>query len=475
MNLPDKLASLVSRLPTSGRPRHTLLYVTEAVTYRAVADGRGELLGEVAAVEKTCEGVDYLPETVEYVLTKGPKPARRVWILYDRLETHTLALPAAQAAGIGAAALTQALMFELEAVTGVSVVNRQIGYCLTASDDEMRTYWVSLLSQRVFDRLGHTVRQCRGRLAAVLHPGGLPRPLADDALQPWLRLEYWPDQVVAVCARHRDDPPEMSVIPTEGIGDGWRSEVDEWVEEHQDVKHREILTCGRTLLMGDNLPLTWSLDDPAARRHWLQGWAAALARRKDLHAPLLQETSAINPDHLYMGLSGLAALLVVGGHFGWHTWQKLDYQAKAAELRRLEKRVQSLRDGIKSRRATLDGLNRDVTLLEEGFQHFPELLERLRARPARLLEALARNRPAGVVLDGIGRDGDVWKIHGVAVYFDAPNRYATALEAPARQLGFELLPPAKEDLELFVRGGPWGFDLKLKDLGLGGIARGDDD
>ncbi len=473
MNLSDKLAPLIAKLPTSGRPRHTLLYVTEAVTYRAEADGRGELLGEVAAVEKTCEGVDYLPEAVEYVLTKGPKPARRVWVLYDRLETHTLALPAAQTTGIGAAALTQALMFELEAVTGVSVVNRQIGYCLTASDDEMRNYWVSLLSQRVFDRLSHTVRQCRGRLAAVLHPGGLLRPLADDASLPWLRVEYWPDQAVAVCARHRDEPPEVTIVPTEGIADSWRAEIDEWQEEHKDVSHREVLIGGRMLLMEEDDTRTWRLDQEEGRTRWLGAWAKALAGR-DLHVPLLQETSAINPDHLYMGASGAVALLVVAAHFGWHTWQKLDYQARAEELRQLEKRVQSLRDGIKSRRERLGALEQDVNLLEKGFRHFPELLERLRSRPAELLAGLARHKPAGVVLDAIGRDGDVWKIHGVAVYYDAPNRYATAMETPAARLGFELLPPDKKDLDLFVHGGPWEFDLKLKDLGLGGIARGDD-
>ena len=474
MNLKEKLTPLLAKLPQSNRPRHTLLYVTREATFRAEADGRGRLLGEVEMVEKTCEGVDYLPEAVEYVLTKGARPARRVWILYDRLETHSLALPAAQTTGIGAAALTQALMFELEAVTGVSVVNRQIGYCLTASDDEMRNYWVNLLSQRVFDRLSHTVKQSRGRLAAVLHPGGLPRPLAEGAELPWLRLEYWPNELIALCAHHRDEPPEVTVIPTEGMRDAGQAEVDDWLEEHADVPHREVLTSGRTLLLGEDERPTWRLDHLDQRRHWLAAWAGALAGRATLHVPLLQDAKAINPDYLYMGLSGTLALLVVAGHFGWHTWQKYDYLAKADELKRLEQRIQGLRDGIKKRRGALDALKRDTRALEQGFQHFPQLLDRLRARPARLLEALARERPGGLVVTGLGRDGDVWQVRGVAVDFGAPNRYATALEDPAAGLGFELLPPTKKDMNLFVHGGPWRFVIPLQDLGLAEVNRGDD-
>ncbi|BCX82752.1 hypothetical protein MIT9_P2338 [Methylomarinovum caldicuralii] len=473
MPLKDKITPLLAKLPQSNRPRHTLLYVTREATFRAEADGRGRLMGDVETVEKTCDGVDYLPEAVEYVLTQGPRPARRVWILYDRLETHSLALPEAQTTGIGAAALTQALMFELEAVTGMSIVNRQIGYTLTASDDEMRNYWVSLLSQRVFDRLSHLVRQNRARLAAVLHPGGLPAPLTEGFELPWLRIEHWPEVVIALCARHRDEPPEVNVIPTEGMHDGGEGEIAEWLEEHGDVTRREVLSCGRTLLLGEDEQPTYRLDHLEDRQRWLARWAAALAGR-DLHVPLLQDAHAINPDYLYMGLSGAAALLVVAAHFGWHTWQKYDYHQKTAELKQIEQQIKTLRDGIKARRDKLDALKGEVSALHEGFKDFPTLLERLRSRPARLLAALARARPAGVVLDGIGRDGDIWKIHGVAVTFSAPNRYATALEAPVATLGFEVLPPVKQDRDLFVHGGPWEFDINLKDLGLAEVARGAD-
>ncbi|WP_022949838.1 hypothetical protein [Methylohalobius crimeensis] len=473
MNLKEKIAPLLARLPQSARPRHTLLYITAERTYRADADGHGKLLGEVEEYDKVCEGVDYLPETVEYVLGKR-KPARRVWLLFDRLESYSLALPTAQVHGIGAAALTQALCFELEAITGVSVINRQLGYTLCASDDEMRNYWISLIPQRIYDRLQTAIRGLRARLGGVLHSGGLPRPLTEGGEVPWLRLEYWPDCAIGVRLLHPGEAPEVLVVPLEGAG-GWQAEVEEWVADHASVSLREQLTAGHTLSLGSEENQTdLRFDRQQDLQLWLSAWARALVEGEELHIPLIQESRGIDREIAYMVASGALALTVVAAHAGWHTYRKLDYQARTDELKGLEKQIKSLRDGLKSRQDRLDGIQQNMAKLEQHFAHFPELMERLRRRPVRLLENLARQRPEELVLTAIERGESRWIVRGVSLRFDAPNFYATALEPLLEADGWQVAPPTKTDLEMFAQGGPWRFDLVLTDSGLEGLRDGDD-
>ncbi|MBN2700877.1 MAG: hypothetical protein JXR29_05440, partial [Methylothermaceae bacterium] len=134
----------------------------------------------------------------------------------------------------------------------------------------------------------------------------------------------------------------------------------------------------------------------------------------------------------------------------------------------------SLRDGLKSRQDQLDGIQQNMAKLEQHFAHFPELMERLRRRPVRLLEKLARQRPEELVLTAIERGESRWIVRGVSLRFDAPNFYATALEPLLEADGWQVAPPTKTDLEMFAQGGPWRFDLVLTDSGLEGL-RDDDD
>lgn len=470
----NKLAAILAqaKLPGTGRPRHTLLYVTRTTSYWLDVNRGGQPVGEVKVIDKICDGVDYLPETVAYLFTQGVKPARQVWLLYDQLETYTLNIPTAQVHGLGASALMQALCFEIEALTGSSVVNRALGFTLTTSpDEEMRSFWVSLLPQRIFDQLEKTLKQHGARLSGVAHPGGLPCSLG--ALDPpWLRVEYWPEMIVAVAQRMRQEPLEVTVVPLEGLVRAAEKELNEWLADHPaSVFRRETLFADGGKLNSEAESGGYHLAHQQDLSHWLVAWGQVLIG-KTARVPVIQATARIEREHLYWIASGAFGLLLVGLHASWQIYLKWDYEAKTAALQQIQTQLETIAQGIQARTEKLNRETQAVQFLEHSLDDLPPLLTALKARPARLLEALAHQRPDRVVLTEIETIQEGWIVRGISVDFTAPNAYAAHLESSLASLGVRLYPPRKTDLQFAAGGGPWRFEMKLEDLGLTGIKDG---
>ncbi|GAB6067511.1 hypothetical protein JCM13664_08290 [Methylothermus subterraneus] len=451
-----------------------MLYVTRTQSFRLDANSQGEALGEIEAVEKLCEGADDLLEVVEHAFRARP-PGRRLWLLYEGLETHSLALPAAQVHGVGAAALTQALCFEIEALTGASVVNRQLGYVLTTSpDEEMRSYWASLLPQRLFERLEKEVRGKGAKLAAVLHPGGIPLPLTQAVEPPWRRVEYWPEVVICLAVRRRGEPQEVLVIPTEGLTRAAERELAEWLADHPgSVFWGETLRADHKLTPNAEEP---SLDLGSAEglTRWLGAWAKVLAQRENYALPLVQATARVEKEIVYLVASGVAGLMIVALHAGWQTYLKRDYESQIQQLEAIQKQMDEYNQGIKARNERLAAADKTLALLEQSGS-LAGVVEKLRRRPARLLAALALARSPQIVITELEIGAPTWAVGGVSVDFSAPNAYAGALEEALRPLGIKVNPPAKASLQENPGGenrGPWRFKIELGDLSLGGMRDG---
>lgn len=462
--------ALFAQLPGGSRAAHTLLYVKRACSFRLDLDRQGKPLSKVETIEKLCNEPDDLLELIEYAFRER-LPGKRLWLMYEGLETHSLVLPAAQVHGVGAAALTQALCFEIEALTGASMVNRQLGYVLTTSpDEEMRSFWASLLPQRLFDRLEKTVRGKRAKLQAVLHPGGLPVPLTQGLEPPWQRIEYWPEIIFCLAFRRRGEPQEVLVIPTEGLTRAAERELAEWLEDHPAaVFRREVLRADHKLALGEEAS-TVDLSAEEGLRDWLSAWGKVLARCDQHALALVQATARVEKELVYLIASGAFGATVVALHLGWQTYLKHDYENKTKELETIQKQMEEYKQGIKMRTEKLEA-EQALDLLGQKGDLFG-LVEGLRQRPARTLAALALTRPPHLVVTELKTEKDGWTVLGVSVDFSAPNVYASALEDELKPFGLKVDPPLKSGFKPGESSGPWRFSIGIKDLGLKGMRHG---
>ncbi len=470
--MPTLWSKFLAALPRTQRAANTLLYVSPSRAVRLDTDRQGQAVGEVEAVDKLCPAVDDLLEVVEVAFHQRP-PGRRLWLLYSGIETHSLTLPAAQVHGIGGAALTQALFFEIEALTGVSMVNRSIGYTITTSpDEEMRSFWVTLLPQRLFDRLVTTAHKLGARLKGVLHPGGLPAPVTAPLEPPWLRIEHWPEQKLCLAVRRRDEPPEVVIIPLEGLTRAAQKEFDEWVEDHPaSVFAREALYADHKLGFGLEEGAAVDLSQPETLKSWLSAWAKVLTAESG-QTPLIRTTPKVAREIVYLTASGALGVVIVGMHASWQTYLKWDYQRKTQELQAIEKRMEEYNQGIKARTEKLDALSQAIALFGDDWEQWSALIAKIQARPIGILETLAWTRPPTIVLTELRTDREGWSIAGVSVDFSAPNAYAAALQEKLARLGYQVAAPTKSDLKYAPSGGPWRFELKLADLGLEEVGDG---
>jgi len=100
------------------RPAHSLLYITEAKTFRIDTDRRGVMQGDVTVTELRCDSANSLPAALTELFAESAPLGKTVWILYARLNTYLLNLPSVQVEGVETEVLEQALLFEYESLSG---------------------------------------------------------------------------------------------------------------------------------------------------------------------------------------------------------------------------------------------------------------------------------------------------------------------------------------------------------------------
>ena len=99
------------KLPfVNARPAHSLLYITEAKTFRVDTDRRGVIQGDVEVIEFRCDTANGIPATLEHIINNSPVLGKKVWLLYVRLSTSLLNLPTIQVSGVEEEVLEQALL-----------------------------------------------------------------------------------------------------------------------------------------------------------------------------------------------------------------------------------------------------------------------------------------------------------------------------------------------------------------------------
>ena len=165
-------------------------------------------------------------------------------------------------------------------------------------------------------------------------------------------------------------------------------------------------------------------------------------------------------------------MIVCLAHYGWNAIQRNKVESEVAKLTKVEKEMKSMQDGMKKKQDERDKLNQEVSSSAQlDASKVPQLFDALRRRPMELLKALAQNRTEGLVIDEIVAGTDEIAVRGEVLHANEANRLRSALEGQLAGLSWQVLSPSKSDLGYFANGGPWQFEIELKDLGLLGFVK----
>lgn len=447
------------------RPAHTLLFITEAKSFRVDADRKGVLLGDAAGLDFGCKSVAGLAKTLARIAENGPPLGRNLWLLYIRLPALHISLPSMQVNGVDDATLAQALQFEAEGMTGVSSQDMATGYRFLKTEDEMSDYWLVQMEPLAWEDLLKAAKQLKCRLAGVTHPGLLPSALQDTEAHDWLRLEAWSTQILAL---YRSEG-KLDLLALGFDNPHWQTELEHWLEERADAGLTEALLNNRM----EYLPETgrqYVLNETLQLTQWLGLWMQALAVSKGAEAALLKPVAKVNPDLAWMAGSGAAALLLCGLHAAWFIHARTYHEAETARLAQLEKRQTELRTQIGASNQEREKLQKKLNRITSDSDAIPSTLKNLQQRPALLLQALAAGRQPQLIIETLESKGDEIVIGGVSLDQQLPNQLASFLNERLPALHWAIESPTKENMILFEDvAGPWSFKLKLTDQGIPGF------
>ncbi|MGR9037242.1 MAG: hypothetical protein ACU83O_11750, partial [Gammaproteobacteria bacterium] len=341
------------------RPAHTLLFITEAKTFRLDLDKTGIAIGAVEAVAADCPAPLKLADCVNQIAAAKRAFGKKTWLLYARLPIAVLTMPSVQLAGIDEPSLVQALQFELEGVSGQPMADMQMAYRLLSDKDQMSAYSVSLINRLQLEDVDKAVKKAGSRLAGLLHPGMLPVSLAEHGAGDWLRIECWPNQLAAVRA-FGDNAVNAQLFSFENRH--WRNHLEQWLNEQGGVKHTETL-LNHTLEMLPETGYTLDLSGDDAVGAFLSSWAGVLLQKKP-PAPVLRQESNLNKDLLLTVSGGAAALLVCSGHLLWNLHQAVQFDGDYEKLKKIETSMTTLRKSLTDDRDRYEKLKQKIDKLK---------------------------------------------------------------------------------------------------------------
>lgn len=447
------------------RPAYTLLYVTEQKTVRIDLDKAGALIGEAYQLSVNCTSPAKLADCITAFSLNHSPLGSKLWLLYTGLPVTVLSIPTVQVEGIPAPALSQALLFELEGLTGQSCQDLQVAYQLLSNQDEMSSYWVSQIVPLHFEDLSLAIKKAGSQLQGLMNPAGLPLALQNPETDAWLRIESWPQQVVAL-SNSAESGLRLQAFAVDNRQ--WPKQLEKWLTLENLAENTETLlyTAHEPL---PETTLSLALNDMRVTSEWLALWATVLLKQDPPYTPVLRHQSKLNKDLVFMAAGGVLALLICLGHLGWHLYQANHYGNEVSALQKVETNLASLRKALTEDQDKRDKLNTKIAKLKTDAVILPKLMQGLQHRTVRLLAAIAQGRPEKLLVETISTEKDTLKISGISLDSTSANELGHYLETHLGQLGWELGAPTKKNMGMFSGGGPWEFEIKLLDLGMAGF------
>lgn len=465
-----KLDNIIAKF-RSNRPAHTLFYVSANTIVRLDGDQAGNPVGELMIVDAECPNTEHLVKSLKLANEEFAQPlGGKVWVLYEGLMAITLGFASAQAAGLNEQLLQQALLYELEGVMGISTQHMMLAYQFLGEEDGLNQYWVCAAPTDLFERLSELMKKSRAKIMGLADPAGLPISL-QGVDNNWLRVEFWRDSVFAIFI-DKQGKRQIQSFSSNIQSTKAKSALERWKGRLPYGFAEETLAYAETEQDLEPLAERFRIDNPEQGFLWLRSWLASLAKEELSEVPVIKPGPRPELEYYIAGGIAAAVLLVCLAHFGWHRYEQAKAETEIASLTKVEADMKAIKDGMKKKQEEYEKLNLELKASSQlTVEMVPMIFDALRRRPADLLKTLANHRTEGLILEEIVADGDQLTVKGVVERADEANRMRSALEDHLPGLAWQVQPPSKTDLGYFENGGPWQFEIKLKDLGLQGFSQ----
>ena len=449
------------------RPDISILLVSDTIVLRA--DFVGTRKPRLANTWQRDVDVEAsLPIAVDIALGFEPRIGRTVLVLATSVWTQLVSVPKMSITGMALDELRQALKFEVETLSGIEVDDAALAVAKTRQIDDQQQFLVSELSDSELRAVVEQISERGGRVIRVGHPVGCPNfhgglvPRQEDGCND--RLEFWPNLVCRI-SRGGEAPQAVSQSDTRGtrwVNDlGWSDlseiEKDAVVVAAPGVPVPDSLTTKRVL----------SLSDDATMESWLAGWAK-VAMSRDPQTPLLEVPKPSRNRHWRTAAATLAAAAVAALCY-WH-WDhtNLEIDRISRESKQLEqpgREQKRLNAELNSLLAEKNKLEIESASLRDNVEDVEFLLSVQNHRFDQLLRMLLKLRTDDMVINKIEPNQFGLAVSGVSLYGQSAPLLASQLRNAAVPLGWQVNPPTQEGDNQMTSGGPWKFEMVLRDIG----------
>lgn len=453
------------------RPALTLLCCVNGRFIRADLDDRGGLLGPFQRLPIECDAVTDLPQALAATVNEDHPFGKRLWLLHDSLPNQTVEVPGGQVAGIADEQLSQALLFELQELTGLVTTNLQAAPVLLSQLEGQNTYWLAHVPKTLIAQLRRVAKELGCEFAGLAHPAAVPHPLTPDTGDtPWARLEVWPDMLIGMDAS-TGGKRNLWALSGNAKPKRVQTDVERWRNALGAKVQWEALGDGMAVDFLPSNTRVVNLDNDDTLSLWLERWGQTLLHGAPGHCPALLPPEDPARENWIMAAGAAGALAVCLLHWGIQYYRMQSVEPDKIFLKRSESSLVGLETEIGRYKRQHDEL---IKKLEPGLRGrataTPEVLAALRKRMAALLRELALNASDAVVIEEIHTKPESIVVKGVSLEAAEANRLAQALETHLHGLGWRIEPPRKKDLGMDASGGPWQFEILLSDAGQAGFA-----
>lgn len=385
----------------------------------------------------------------------------RVFVLSSDVWTRTLRVPALNLKNLSAAELQQSLAFEAEPLSGLSPAEAATAVLTLGEAHGLGDAWVGQISVAVLGEIDEVVRGAGGKLAGVLHPAGVPIPIDfGSGSDSGLRVEFWADAT----ARVVNDGDRLTNLQIEqGAATANREAiVGEWARQSNvGLERVDVLVPDfRPSIDGEH-----TFADDATLETWLTAWHKVLTARKPAApsiAPPPRPLSTQQRRNIAAVLAGVALLACIGHGY----WVRTGIELAQAEQNRVEapgRELASIKKQQGETEKALTKLRDETTKRAAEVKQAEETLIAHRRRLGALLDRLGRESTHQWVLRRIDGSPRELILVGLTMHPEHISALAADLAADLDKLGWTVEPPTHTARNQLNDGGPWSFELRLRD------------
>ena len=432
------------------RAPFTVLAVTRDLLVRSDIPRRG---APRCASESRTQDDSLAALTERAAQLRGERLRGRVWVLTDEISAATVSVSAGAVKDLKPEEVGKLLSFEAQAQSGLAAADSAFGWKPAGAEGPNREFRVVQMTKVELDRVVDAVARLGGRLAGILHPGGLPAPVFGIAAGagPWTRHEIWHGAVVTV----RGGPAETPRARFEpGDPSRWRPGANE------PGRRTEILMGATLRSAAASDPRAKKLEDPEVLASWAEAWAEVLSK-DEVEAPAIRPPARPIPVAARLAIAAGFLLAILSLCLLHHRWLsgardrlQADYQKANAPLLQLQKiRAET---SVMEKQAT--GLRASVRATGEDLAS----LDRARRLPGLILRTLATGSPRGLVVDELELAHHASKIRGLCRSAGLPDGLVRKLAEALATTGCRVSPPNRGIEQVEGLDGAYKFEIEIR-------------